>query len=713
MPVVRSGYGNSPQNGLFVNVPVDQVDELIGRKSELREMRKRLVEGRAPIETISGRGGVGKTAVAIELVRQLWNEDPRVFKAIIWVTAKDSRLTATGIEHLEPELKNYEQLVRTIVVNLYGEDDIGRPFRELEDDANLLLSIQDFPVLLVVDNLETISDVRIVEFIKNIPAPSKVLVTSRSGIGEVERRFALGELNNSDAVRLTRTTALHSNEHAQAIVRLGNDELSRWIEPAKGVAAALKWMVAQVSLGKSLEEVTSRTGSGESDPVQFFFGDVYQLLNGSARLMLFALTEFNEPPSRESWRMVTELGEDEFDAGMNDLTLASMIYQTSVTNDDDSVSSRYHLAGLTGSFAKSELDKQPGVSMRLSQRYQDYLGMMAGTQEASDAYKYSMQYVGAQTEQQKIAAYLANAGQAIWQDKADLEAARGYFKRALELAPEFPFVYKRAVNVEDSAGNYSEADRIMQTAVETIPDDAGLWYHWAMTLSYSPRGNLPGLNNRILGYLNKAHQLDSADNRIAHRLAMEEIKLGRTSREPDQAREARFQRAEKLIDIAAVSDAPGLGLSEEVKRRQSHLCDTARAELYNNWGLLNSYQRRYRDAIEKLGKGSRYIERAQQTDPSDTFTIKQLKWNRLRWGRALGNMGSSSEGLEKLTEAEYQRPFRGHEKFHNAEVALQRAWILRRTGDRESAKQAALQGLALSIDERQRKRLNDLLVTVT
>src|SRR5256885_16377268 len=61
-----------------------------------------------------------------------------------------------------------------------------------------------FPILLAVDNLESIDVDALRPLLLRIPHPSKVLLTSRIGMGDVEARYALTPLAPKDAVVLLR-----------------------------------------------------------------------------------------------------------------------------------------------------------------------------------------------------------------------------------------------------------------------------------------------------------------------------------------------------------------------------------------------------------------------------------------------------------------------------------------------------------------------------
>ena len=67
--------------------------------------------------------------------------------------------------------------------------------------------MKEFKTLLVLDNLESINSESIREFLFDIPQGSKILTTSRIGIGEFEARHVLEGFNKKERVLLTQISS--------------------------------------------------------------------------------------------------------------------------------------------------------------------------------------------------------------------------------------------------------------------------------------------------------------------------------------------------------------------------------------------------------------------------------------------------------------------------------------------------------------------------
>src|SRR5437016_2161903 len=151
---------------------------------------------------IYGPGGVGKTALLIELSKQLAiDETPPLFKNVIWVSAKRDYYDPTrdSIEAGESQFHSLDNILAAIL-DFHGFEDAVA----YDHDAKkwlVLELLRDDKTLLVLDNLESISAAgqqEIVRFfaveakkvLRRAPDQFKVLITSRelipSGFHQVE-----------------------------------------------------------------------------------------------------------------------------------------------------------------------------------------------------------------------------------------------------------------------------------------------------------------------------------------------------------------------------------------------------------------------------------------------------------------------------------------------------------------------------------------------
>src|SRR5437870_5000558 len=109
------------QKGLLPhNLPPRHYERFVGRQKELVEVRRLLgPKSRSFIVTIDGIGGVGKSALALESAYSFVDQydellEAERFKAIVWVSAKRTYLTASGIRERRQVFRMLEDVFATI-----------------------------------------------------------------------------------------------------------------------------------------------------------------------------------------------------------------------------------------------------------------------------------------------------------------------------------------------------------------------------------------------------------------------------------------------------------------------------------------------------------------------------------------------------------------------------------------------------------------------
>lgn len=186
---------SDPDTAPYHNLPVPDFDEtgFFGRRRQVDRI-KRIIKGAYPVVSILGDGGIGKTAIALKVAYDIL-DDPRAnFDAVVWVTAKAERLTANEVQRINGAIEDSLGLFTEATKALAGVP-IRDPFVELLD------YLEHFKVLLILDNLETVLDRRLREFLLEIPIGSKVIVTSRIGLG-IENPVNLSPLDDDESERL-------------------------------------------------------------------------------------------------------------------------------------------------------------------------------------------------------------------------------------------------------------------------------------------------------------------------------------------------------------------------------------------------------------------------------------------------------------------------------------------------------------------------------
>lgn len=331
---------------VFHNLPQPNYGQFIGRDEELEQVFNTLLpypRSQYHLVTFTGIGGIGKTALALHVAYrylrdyELMPEEER-FKAIIWTSAKQTVLTAEGIKARQQALRTLDDIYSTIAITLRREDiTLTNPQNQAEVVRNALAQQRS---LLIVDNLETIDDEAVLQFLRELPAPTKAIVTTRHSIDVAYPVRLLG-------MRWNEVQQLVAQESREKRVKLSHEEVAQLYRRTGGVPLAIVWSIAQIGFGYSTDTVLTRLGQPSGDISHFcFYNAVEMIKEKPAYSLLVALAMFPFDASREALGLVTGLPDLDRDDGL------VMLDRLSLVNKRED---RFSLLPLTKEYARNSL----------------------------------------------------------------------------------------------------------------------------------------------------------------------------------------------------------------------------------------------------------------------------------------------------------------------------------------------------------------------
>jgi tetratricopeptide (TPR) repeat protein len=359
------------------NLPQPDYGVFIGREEELAQVHQLLAPAsRHFLVTIDGIGGIGKSALALEVAHRYLRDYHRLlpeerFDAIIWASAKSSVLTAEGITSRPQVARTLSDIYTTIAVTL-EQADITRA-RPEEQDELITRALTRQRTLLIVDNLETVDDERVNAFLRQLPAPTKAIVTTRHRI-DAAYPVRLAEMPQDDGL------ALIAQECERKGVELALSSAERLYKRTGGVPLAIVWSVAQMGAGYGIRAVLRRLGAPTSDVTRFCFeGSVRLIRDKPAHKLLMALTLFVPSGSREALGYVADLPELDRDDGLVELEKLSLVNKQA---------DRFVLLPLTKVFASAELDEHQDFRETATRRWVAYLKELYPVAESEYYWRY-------------------------------------------------------------------------------------------------------------------------------------------------------------------------------------------------------------------------------------------------------------------------------------------------------------------------------------
>ena len=339
------------------NLPQPEYGLFVGRENEKKELIKLLrphPESIYYVMTILGVGGVGKSALALEIAhyyRQRYSDlsVQEKFDAIIWFSAKETVLVEDEIHSRWPVQKKIDDLY-SVIAGVLGHDETLKGVASLEEqDQKIRKLLSSQRTLLILDNLETVDDERLLDFILHPPTPTKIIVTTRHWVS-VAYPIKLEGMPYNDAKSLIEQQRKIGN------VQLSEEETEKLIHLTGGVPLAIVWSIGLIRSGRSPKLVLNLLGNAKSSIAQFIFeASIQQIRNTPAYNILITLALFldyatdykvREHVRREELGNLAQISDTDRDEGL------ALLYQLSLINQN---ANQFSLLPLTKVFALEEL----------------------------------------------------------------------------------------------------------------------------------------------------------------------------------------------------------------------------------------------------------------------------------------------------------------------------------------------------------------------
>jgi hypothetical protein len=310
--------------------------ELPDQQRILSDAQAILKAREVPIVVLHGAGGVGKTALAAEIVRQA---RPLGFLKSLGDSAKTHLYEDAHIQEIEePARLEWEALVNTLLTQLGSPSLVSRPLSERENWLRRQLRLE--PYLVLVDNLEAVDNAR------SLAARLRDMLRSSNSCGLLTYRYRdLGELNEVYAIGVQGLNRSNSLTFLQRELETrGHDGLKAWmdernddrttllkiIDLTRGLPLALQLVVGLrvtlplTSIFTLLQEVTA--DARVEDLYEFLYRTELAQLSSDTRQLLTAA--FARQPGYFLSDLSVETGFSEADllTQMAELSRLSLVY---------------------------------------------------------------------------------------------------------------------------------------------------------------------------------------------------------------------------------------------------------------------------------------------------------------------------------------------------------------------------------------------------
>lgn len=285
---VTEGKGELDVLGnVFTNMPEKQADYVVRAELEKDLRHEILSTQHHPIVTMDGRGGIGKTSTALQVISRLAESHECPFSTILWFSARDIDLIMEGAKLVRPAGITIDDFARQYakLIGLPGREE--KSFNAREAFGRALTNGNDGATLFVFDNFETVVlPADVFTFIDNyIRLPNKVLITTRiRGNFRADLPIHVRGMTDSECETLIRQTA----QRIGVSVTLDQDFVASLIEESEGHPYVIKVLLGEVARDPKIRKI-ARVMASRDDILEALFERTFDAISPAARRLFLTL----------------------------------------------------------------------------------------------------------------------------------------------------------------------------------------------------------------------------------------------------------------------------------------------------------------------------------------------------------------------------------------------------------------------------------------
>jgi hypothetical protein len=293
-PSETQGHGELVIQGNCLSNAPDIPSDYVGRPKLEEDLLKLLVDDKRPIVTLLGRGGIGKTSLALKVIGGLYAQSR--YEGIVWLSARDVDLQLTGPKPVRPLVLSPEDMGAFYAsLVLPSTQSSAKGFNARTYLEQQLQKSDLDPCLFVFDNFETTQNpVEMFNWIDSfIRLPNKALITTRLREFKGDYPLEVRGMTDHEARLLIQQTA----QSLGISSLLDEDYIAELVSQSEGHPYVIKILLGEVAkAGKTIN--IPRMVAGTEDILTALFERTYAALSPCSQRAFLTLSAWNSAVPR-------------------------------------------------------------------------------------------------------------------------------------------------------------------------------------------------------------------------------------------------------------------------------------------------------------------------------------------------------------------------------------------------------------------------------
>ena len=269
----------------FSNVP-EAITNYIERENLEENLLNLLMDDRRAVVTLHGLGGIGKTSLALQVIKKLYKKNR--YDGIIWFSARDIDLQHNKTKQVQPDVLTQNDMAKyyTNLLEKKMDNDVDcKKFfeKELEQSESFSKGC-----LFVFDNFETVHNpFEMFEWIDTyIRLPNKILITTRYKGFKGDYPLEVEGMTEAESRKLIERTTSDLNIDEGLLTA---EVVSKIITQSKRHPYIIKILVGELKKNKNIQNILSR----REDVLTALFERTYSSLSPCAQRVFMTLANWN------------------------------------------------------------------------------------------------------------------------------------------------------------------------------------------------------------------------------------------------------------------------------------------------------------------------------------------------------------------------------------------------------------------------------------